>query len=188
MAIDIEIKPATPSPTGDTKPRKKQASLDMNIRKSLDGNLMIFDHEEIDIVVMPSKNKIVAFPKDELSEAIYAAQDRLFYYLVKKGVVQPETVHGGSVYGSMEATISQSYNNAVDPVEMSVFIVKKFIEEEEPYFSLYKKQKEDRIKTLTDPDDEESTDLGDVPHEEEKGSLRHGWLRGPYGMSSFYRT
>lgn len=187
MAIDIQINPDS-SQNKTTKPGEKQASISLNIRKSLDGNLMIFDHEEIDIVIMPSKNKIVAFAKDELSDTTYAAQDRLFYDLSKKGIIQPETVHAGSVYGSMEATISQSYDNSVDPIEMSVFLVGKFIKEEEPYFSLYRKQKEDSTSSLTDPDDEESTDLGDVPHEEEKGSLRHGWLRGPYGMSSFYRT
>ena len=112
MAIDIQINPDS-SQDKATKPEEKQASASLNIRKSLDGNLMIFDHEEIDIVVMPSKNKIVAFAKDELSDATYAAQDRLFYDLSKKGIIQPETVHAGSVYGSMEATISQSYERKI---------------------------------------------------------------------------
>ena len=30
---------------------------ELKIRKSLDGNLMIFDHADIDIVIMPSKKK-----------------------------------------------------------------------------------------------------------------------------------
>ena len=40
--------------------------LEMNIRKSLAGDLMIFDHGDIDIVLSPSTNKILAFPKETL--------------------------------------------------------------------------------------------------------------------------
>jgi hypothetical protein len=32
----------------------------------------------------------------------------------------------------------------------------------------------------TDPDDEDSTELGEVPHEEEKGSIDPGYK--PYGL------
>ena len=60
MAIEIQI--GSPAVAEEEKP--VQATMALNVRKSLDGNIMIFDHEEIDVVVMPSKSKVVAFPKD----------------------------------------------------------------------------------------------------------------------------
>ena len=79
MAIEIQI--GTQAVAEEEKPI--QASMALNARKSLEGNIMIFDHEEIDVVVMPSKNKVVAFPKDMMSDTVYEAQDRLFFYLVR---------------------------------------------------------------------------------------------------------
>ena len=48
MAIEIKI--GTPPEQPEEKPT--QTSMPLNARKSLDGNVMIFDHEIIDIVVM----------------------------------------------------------------------------------------------------------------------------------------
>jgi len=56
------------------------ASIKLNARKSLDGNIMVFDHEDIDVVLMPSVFKIVAFPKEDMNDDVYATQDRLFKY------------------------------------------------------------------------------------------------------------
>ena len=49
------------------------------------------------------------------------------------------------------------------------------------------KYEDDEMDYLVDPDAENSTELGEVPHEEKKGSLIPGYIRGPYGMTSFYR-
>ena len=40
---------------------------------------------------------------------------------------------------------------------------------------------------LTEPTPVDSTPLGEVPQEPTKGSIRPGWIRGPYGMSIMYR-
>jgi len=182
MAIEIQI--GTP-PAEEEKP--VQASLALNARKSLDGNIMIFDHEEIDIVVMPSKNKIVAFPKDLMSDTVYEAQDRLFFHLTKTGIVLPESVHGGSVYGSLEATIATPLEESVEQSQVAVFSIGKFILEEKPFFKTYKEYEEDVEDSLTDPTDEDSTELGDVEHKEMQGSMRPGFLRGAYGLNYMYR-
>jgi hypothetical protein len=34
-------------------------SIKLNARKTLDGNIMVYDHPMIDIVIMPTKNKII---------------------------------------------------------------------------------------------------------------------------------
>ena len=49
MAINIKI--------GSDKEEKK-IDVELNIRKTLDGDLMIFDHADIDIVIMLEKKKI----------------------------------------------------------------------------------------------------------------------------------
>jgi hypothetical protein len=36
----------------------------MHARKNLNGDIMIFDHNNIDIVLMPEKKKVVAFAKE----------------------------------------------------------------------------------------------------------------------------
>ena len=183
--MSIEIKVGSGEVAEEEKP--VQASMSLNARKSLDGNIMIFDHEEIDIVVMPKENKVIAFPKDLMQDTVYAAQDRLFYHFTKKGIVLPESVRGGNVYGSLEATIATPIQEDVSGVQSAVFSIGKFILEEKPYFETYKQYEEDASEELTDPDEDASTELGEVPHEEEKGSLRKGWIRGPYGMTYTYR-
>ena len=183
MAIEIKIG----SPPEQPEERPVQTSMPLNARKSLDGNVMIFDHETIDIVVMPSQSKIVAFPKDLMSDTVYEAQDRLFFYLVKKGVVLPESVHGGNVYGSIEGVIATPIQEDVSAAQTAVFSIGNFILEEKPFFKTYNDYEEDRENALTNPDEEDSTELGEVPHEDMKGSLRPGFLRGAYGLNYMYR-
>ncbi len=43
---------------------------ELNARESLDGNLMIYDHKDIDIVLMQEQKKYVAFAKDMLTESV----------------------------------------------------------------------------------------------------------------------
>ena len=52
--VKVTIKPKTPPPT---------VTLELDIRKSLSGDLMIFDHGDIDIVLSGKDKKITAFPK-----------------------------------------------------------------------------------------------------------------------------
>ena len=56
MAITIRI---------GNKANRKLVTLEMDVRRSLDGDLMIFEHGDIDIVLSSSKNKIIAFPKNK---------------------------------------------------------------------------------------------------------------------------
>ena len=63
----------------------KTVTLEMDIRKSLAGDLMIFDHGDIDIVLSPKKNKVVAFPKETMNDLVYGAQNRLFAFLAQEG-------------------------------------------------------------------------------------------------------
>ena len=74
MAITVKIGTATES----------VVVLELDVRKSANGDLMIFDHGDIDIVLSPQKNKIIAFPKDVMNDLVYGAQNRLFAHLHKR--------------------------------------------------------------------------------------------------------
>ena len=80
--------------------------LEMDVRKSINGDLMIFDHGDIDIVLSASKNKVIAFPKETMNDLVYGAQNRLFTYLRKKGLVIPE---------SIQAVVSMSDDELTHP-------------------------------------------------------------------------
>ena len=41
---------------------------------------------------------------------------------------------------------------------------------------------------MLDPDNMSSTELGEVPHEEKKGSIRPGWMRDPYSLNYLYTS
>ena len=122
--------------------------------------------------------EIVTFPKESLNDMAYGAQDRLFSYLSRKGIVTRDSVQGGNVFGSLEAAIIPSKELAPD--RMALINIAKWIDEERPYFEFVEEHEELGTDRFTNPDEEESTELGEVPHEETKGSLRPGYNYGPY--------
>ena len=68
---DIEIKLGTQDDQLPESPpveveEKPQAQITLDMRKTLDGSIAIYDHPEIDIVVMPHMFKIFTFAKDEM--------------------------------------------------------------------------------------------------------------------------
>lgn len=181
MAIDIQIgpssdEPVVANPNKHTLEKPTHIKMKLQIRKNLEGELIISDHPDIFIVVQPDKMKIVAFPKETMTDDIYGIQDKLFKFLQKNGIIEWDSVKGGNVYGALEATIgSPTTPMSVD--EISVFAVGKFIEQERPAFSYQKsteKKEEDR---LLNPDTEDSTELGEIPHAEEKGSIMSKQVR-----------
>jgi hypothetical protein len=182
MAIKITIgggeKEAPPQPA------PKVAEIKLNISKTANGDYYIKDHSDIDIVVMIQKNKVLALSKDLMSEMVYGAQDRLFGYLTEKGLVDPATVQGGSVYGSMEGMLLPS--DELNVPNMTILNISEWIDSERPYFEFVEKFEEMEVEHFVDPDEKESTELGEVPHEETKGTLRPGYTYGPYWQSYTY--
>jgi len=165
---------------------KKLVTLEMDIRKSLNGDLMIFDHGDMDIILSSSKNKVVAFPKEIMSDYVYGAQNRLFSFLRKRGVVIPESIQAGAFYGSFEATMETPKSETMSASKMALVSIYNFITEERPYF-----EATDAIISMTDdefidPDNEDSTALGEVPQRSQQGSIRKGYIRDPYSLNYLY--
>jgi len=161
-------------------------TLDMNIRKSVNGDLMIFEHGDIDIVLSLKNNKIVTFPKENMSDLVYGAQNRLFKFLGKKGLITPETIKAGAYYGSIEGTLQESNEERINVPKLALVNISAFVEEERPYF-----EAKDAIISMSedeylDPDKEDSTELGDVPHRDKQGSIRKGYVRDPTALSYLY--
>ena len=158
------------------------ASFKLKAKKTLDGNIIIFDHDDIDIVLRPEQKKIVTFKKDDVNGDIaYGASDRMFKYLAKRGVINIDAVQGGSTLDSFEVAIPES--NLEIPIKLILLSLAKWIDTERPYFE-YGEDYEDMMRDrLIDPDGEESTELGEVPHDSSKGSIVPGYYRSPYWMS-----
>ena len=159
-------------------------SFKLKARRSIDGNVMIFDHIDMDVVIMPEQKKIVAFAKESLNDNVYAAQSRMFDYLFRHGVVIPESVQGGNVYGSMEATYPETNIENYESENFALLSVAKFMEEEQPYFAYDQSYRDQEIDKLTTPDAQDSTELGDVSHAQKKGSIEPSrsrrYIRGYY--------
>ena len=157
----------------------------LDARKTLNGDIVVRDHPDIDIVVVVEKKKVVAFPKETLNDEVYLTQNKLFDFLSKKGIVSPESVEGGSLHGSFEAEILD--NPSLNVVDIALMTVAKFIEEEKPYFEYAEKFEKEQEKRLTTPSEAESSEFDPSRHSSIKGTLQPIYIRSPYGMSFTYR-
>jgi hypothetical protein len=164
MAIKIKIGAANEV---DTK-------VSLEIRKTTDGDLLIFDHEDIDIVISANKGKVISFAKDIMDDKVYSTQNRLMKHLSRKGLIDQSTVRSGNIYGSIEAKILPAGQEDTNPVDLTLLSIGRWMEDERPYFVYLKATEEREVDRLLEPDQEDSTELGEVPQEDRKGSLGVG--------------
>ena len=164
IKIDAE-KDASPQP----EPIK--TTISARIRKTLDGDLVFFDHEDVDIAVSPEKKKVFAFPKDVIDDKVYGAQDRLFAFLRKKGLIVPASIQGGNYFGSMEGAIPESKIEDSNEIQLVLLNIYKFIEKERPEFMTNKYIKNSQRDHELEPSEEDSTELGEIPQDKQKGSM-----------------
>jgi len=174
--VGINVKPTVGIKI--TQSRLKDYVFELTARESLSGDLMIYDHKDIDIVLMQEKKKIVAFAKDMLTDNVYGAESRLFEHLRKHGIVAYDSIQGGNIYGSMEATILES--KKYDSIKSALVQIAEWFLVEKPMLEFVDSHDEDMEAALLNPDDEHATELGEVPHEEEKGSILTKNLFAPY--------
>ena len=154
-----------------------QATVELYARKALDGSLLIMDHSNFDIAVMPDKMKVVTFPKNTSTEDVYEYQNRLFEFLADKGVVDRQSVQGGNIFRSLEGAVFP--NDEVNSMQAAVYVISEFLYIETEYEQIatnYEKELEDMY---THPDDRNSTEYGEVPQYAEKGSMRPGYYYYP---------
>ena len=174
--IDVQVKPTINVEIVNSN--KETLNFALNMRKALNGDLMIFDHKDIDIIVMQEKKKVVAFAKDLVSEVAYGAESRLMEHLRRTGIIEYDSIQGGNVYGSLEGKMHMSKER--DAVKAALMQISEWMDSEAPYIAATKGHDEQMEDALLEPDAEHSTNLGEVPHEEEKGSIVQHNLFAPY--------
>ena len=160
--------------------KKPQATIELKMRKTLDGDFIIYDHEDVDIVVSSKNLKVTTFPKPDSDEGCYHSQMRLFEFLQKRGTIERDTVQAGSVYNAIEGKIIESTTEGVSSTQVVLLTISEFLEVERPFFARKEDFEEMEVDKLTEPTDEDSTALGEVPHAEEKGSMRPGLYYHPF--------
>ena len=160
--------------------KASQAKKKLKARRTIDNNIIITDHPHCDIIVYPGEHKIVTIPKDVLTDDVFETQHELYRYLFKKGVLIFDSLQGGNIYGALEAQYPTE-STIGDPLQLVLFAISKFMENEREWFEYVDEYFEDQTDKLLEPDAEHSTDLGEVPHSETKGSMRY--VYNPYGVA-----
>ena len=156
----------------------------LNARKTIDGNIIIRDHPEIDIFILSKKNKIVAMPKKELDDEIYDTQKRLFKLLTQEGVIEFGSVQSGNLFMSMEALIPNSSEG--DKIQYVLYAISKYIDDEKPYYDNLKEYEREMENQLLEPEVDEYTEFDpEEHHSETKGSLPPRFAR--WGINNIYR-
>jgi len=147
-------------------------------RRALNGDIMIFEHKDIDIVVMKGQNKIVAFAKELMSEVVYGAESRLMEHLRRAGIIEYDSIQGGNVYGSLEGKLHES--KELDSLKMTLYQISQWMDAERPAMEMLEKHDEMFDDLMANPDLESSTELGEIPQGEEKGSIKKHGMFSPY--------
>jgi hypothetical protein len=156
MPITIKIGDAS---TEEKKPI--QASVSLQIKKTLDGNLLINDHQYLDIVINPKESKVITLPKPNVERDVYDYQKDLMYDLFKGGVINADAPRGGPIFGMVEATYPTEAD--VDPVQAVLYRISEYLKgvvDSEKTAEDYDENIEDRF---TDPNAKDSTAYGEIP-------------------------
>lgn len=159
-------------------PDKKEVTL--QISKTMDGKVLIKDHPLIYILIAPAEKKVISIPKSSADEDTFGAQKDLMGLLFDKGLASLGSEQGGTVFGSMECRYNQ--NERINPIKALLLAIAEYIDSEtEMYDNI--RDYEDKIEDwYLEPGEEDSTELGEIPHEPKKGSVPDQ----PYGKYGGY--
>ena len=143
------------------EPKPIQKSISLKIKKSLNGNLLIDDHEYMDIVVIPSEGKVMALQKPYSEKDPYEYQRDLMYSLFKGGILEDQVPEGSAQFGALEALYPTEGD--VDTLQALLLQISEYIsrtKDDEIVATEYDNNIEDKF---TDPNEEDSTEYGAVP-------------------------
>tara|TARA_R100000008_G_scaffold79612_1_gene61431 strand:- start:250 stop:777 length:528 start_codon:yes stop_codon:yes gene_type:complete len=163
---------------------KKVEKIILKAKRALDGSIIVSDHPDVDIMVFPQKNKIVAIAKDQLDDEVYESQKRFFKFLVSNGIVGFDSVQDGNLFMSKEAKILPMAGPG-DPIQYSLYSISKFIENEAPFYKDMKSFEKEMEQKLLEPEIDEYTEFDPARHSDQKGTLPPKMVK--YGISSVYR-
>jgi hypothetical protein len=189
MSVNVKIEKDENQQTGAIKIKivadsPEPVQVELNARRALNGDIMIFDHDLIDVVISPEKNKITSFPKDIMKRETYPVQESFHKFLVKKGIIDPSSIQSGNVYSSIESSIYESKIEGINAVQSALFITSLFMQNEKADILTRQDMQRNFDLHLLSPDEENSTELGEIPQSDRKGSMDS--RVSPYGYQYMY--
>ena len=162
MPITIKIPSRTEASEESNKEAESpQASIALQVTKTLDGNLLINDHKFIDIVIVPEQKKVLTMPKPYVDEDVFEYQQDLMYNLFKGGVTAAMTPQGGRMFGMVETTYPADKD--VNSLQSILYVIERFImksRHEEEVYDTYNRDIEDNF---ADPASDKTTQYGSIP-------------------------
>ena len=179
IAIGVERKEGPQGPGLVINLQGKIIQIKLDARKSLDGNIMIFDHKFFDIILIPFKNKILTIPKSNKNIDVYEMQDHFFNFLRQRGAIIDGSIRGGNVFGSLEAFYP--VNEEIDVLQVLLLLSREYLDEYSNTFDKLFNYMDDVEEMYLDPDKKDSTEYGEVPQAPEKGTLPAPYDK-PYGL------
>tara|TARA_R110000744_G_scaffold192967_1_gene312025 strand:+ start:929 stop:1507 length:579 start_codon:yes stop_codon:yes gene_type:complete len=191
MAIKVKILDGAPEEESEDSmilkvsvDDKEIKKISLKARKSIDGNIIIYGHPEMNIFIMSKTSKIVALPKEDLDDELHSGQERLFKFLVEDGIVVHDSVQSGNIFMSMEAQIPEVVGDG-DKFEYALYSISKFIDKEMPFYKDQKEFEKEMEDRLLEPEPDEYTEFDPKRHDDNKGSLPPNMIS--YGINTIYR-
>tara|TARA_R110002060_G_scaffold62027_1_gene71431 strand:- start:3568 stop:4110 length:543 start_codon:yes stop_codon:yes gene_type:complete len=174
MPIKIKL-----SSTDSTPPAPPQATIELKVTETLDGNLLIDDHEHMDILIVPAEKKILSLPKPHSDRDVFEYQKELMDSLFKGGVTAAAFPQGGLSFGVVETTYPDSPTiNSLQAVLYQISEYFKNTARQEEISDEYDENIEDNF---TDPPSDETTAYGEIPpHQDTPGA---NWVDPTYSFA-----
>lgn len=138
-----------------------------NLTKSPDGNLIIQDHPRVLFVISPQKRKVTIISKSEYKDEFASTQKRFLEFGKEKGIIVLGTESTGYLPGMFEFTYPE--NPEVDSVKIMLKFLHMFIQKEKEIIGRIEDYEDDVETDLLEPSDEDSTELGEIPHKRKQG-------------------
>ena len=154
-------------------------TIKLDARKTLDNNIIVYDHRFFNVIFVPFKNKILTIPKPHVNRDTYSMQNDYLTHLESKGALQPGTIKGGGVFRSLEAFYP--VNKELDVLQVIMLLTSEYMKSHSN-FAKMDDYIEDVEEMYVDPPDDETTPYGKVPQEAEKGTLPSAVYGKPYGL------
>jgi hypothetical protein len=171
MPLELSLEDPSSDQIGLKLKERDGKRISVAVRKTLDGHIMVTSHHNFNIVIIPDKGKILSVPKNEYSDETYNNQDEMFKYLVNAGVVLPDSINAGSIYGSLEGKYPTDKKNDEEPLEVVIYNLHNFLNKQKGEHAIRKKYMDELEQDLLNPGDDDTTELGEIPQAKTKGSI-----------------
>ena len=147
------------------EPTPPQATISLKVSKTASGDIMIQDHPIFNIFITNGGETVVTIPKPNMGDRAYPAQKELLDVLVLAGIVKHDSIQGGMIYGALEGHLKPSEETSLTQALM--YEIEKFIKSRLMDYERVEDHEDDIEARFLEPDEENSTEHGEIKPEEE---------------------